>query len=128
MPCHVQHARQCILVKPHEGCRLQRLKEHLSDVEHSRDTSSVYQHFKATGHRPDHENFCQIYNESYYFSRVNLETLAILLQRDKVLNLRIPVHYSIESWKKIFTKHMQSLIDVQNKLFDKKLKNRVFRG
>jgi hypothetical protein len=107
---------------------MQRLKEHIADVKHSRSNSAVYQHYRDTGHSPDQDHFTPLFNESKYFSRLNLETITIVLHQSIALNQQIPTHYGINAWIKFLRLHHTSAINEQTQFLQRKLATRKFRA
>jgi hypothetical protein len=113
LPC-----QQCD--KAYIGCTSRgptRLQEHLRDIQNKKTSSAPYQHNLQSGHLPLATLYKPLYLEEQKYSRYNLETLAIHINSDLIINLQIPDNYSIKKWAKFLKLHMPNVYKFHSRHF-----------
>jgi hypothetical protein len=98
-----------------------RLADHLRDIKAKKSSSAPFCHLKSTGHLPAENRFTPLMYNHHYFSRLNLETCAILILKDHLTNLQIPTHYGLQAWLKYFIRDHPSQIKKVEQFLLKKI-------
>ena len=78
----------------------ERLNKHKSDLKLKNINNSFYQHQINTGHNPKFADTSILYKENQYKSRMNIETITIIKNKDRVINHIIPENSTLENWVK----------------------------
>ena len=77
----------------------ERMHEHQRAVKSENENSGLFKHKKVTGHKPDFTKVSIVYQEISKIKRVQLESVTIAANKDRLLNLAPPNLHMLKWWE-----------------------------